>query len=136
MLSIPATLFGLSCVFVVVAIYSIYGYVKRCSFAHDIGCKKPRKLKQELFLVIQMLRESYDALCSATYLRLIQLRHCRMVKIFAFERLVAPRILTIEPADVKAILSDRFEDFGVVPSRAKSFEPLNGHGMFTTDTAA
>lgn len=45
-------------------------------------------------------------------------------------------ILTIEPANVKTVLSTKFKDWNLPDQRKSAFRPLLGHGIFTTDGAA
>jgi cytochrome P450 len=45
-------------------------------------------------------------------------------------------ISTIEPENVKTVLSTNFKDFALGPRRARAFVPVFGHGIFDTDGAA
>lgn len=45
-------------------------------------------------------------------------------------------VLTIEPENMQAILSNKFNDFDLGHLRNKSLEPLLGTGIFTTDGEA
>jgi cytochrome P450 len=45
-------------------------------------------------------------------------------------------ISTIEPENVKTVLSTNFKDFTLGPRRARAFVPVFGHGIFDTDGAA
>lgn len=45
-------------------------------------------------------------------------------------------ILTIEPENIKTILSTKFNDFCLGDRRARVFIPVLGHGIFDTDGAA
>ena len=54
---------------------------------------------------------------------------------FSVTILGAPWIETIEAENVKYILSTKFEDFDIAPMRLRSFFPLMGAGIFTTDGA-
>ncbi|EHK99088.1 putative Cytochrome 52A13 [Glarea lozoyensis 74030] len=42
-------------------------------------------------------------------------------------------IQTIEPENVKAVLATQFKDFGLPETRIGAFEPIFGHGIFTTN---
>ncbi|KAF2144914.1 uncharacterized protein K452DRAFT_305872 [Aplosporella prunicola CBS 121167] len=48
-------------------------------------------------------------------------------------RLGAPAITTMDPANVKAILSTNFADYAIAPFRAPALGPFLGAGIFTTD---
>jgi cytochrome P450 len=45
-------------------------------------------------------------------------------------------ISTIEPENVKTVLSTNFKDYKLGPRRATAFVPVFGHGIFDTDGAA
>lgn len=83
-----------------------------------------------------MLRDSFEALRSSTYLRLGTQRFEENGDTFTFTQLGKLGILTNDPINVKAILSSQFQDFGVGKRRAEAFEPLIGHGIFTADGAS
>jgi cytochrome P450 len=83
-----------------------------------------------------MLRESFAALRSSSYLRLGKQRFDENGDTFAFKQIGKLGILTNDPANVKAILSSQFQDYGVGKRRAEAFEPLIGHGIFTADGPA
>lgn len=42
-------------------------------------------------------------------------------------------VITIEPENIKTILSSKFQDFGLGQARKKSLEPLFGDGIFNVD---
>ncbi|KAG9237693.1 cytochrome P450 [Amylocarpus encephaloides] len=44
-------------------------------------------------------------------------------------------IMTCEPENVKAILATQFKQFELPPRRKNAFDPIFGHGIFTTDGA-
>jgi cytochrome P450 len=80
-----------------------------------------------------MLRDSFEALRNSRYLRLGKQRFDENGDTFAFRQLGKLGVLTNDPINVKAILSNQFQDFGVGKRRAEAFEPLIGHGIFTAD---
>lgn len=55
------------------------------------------------------------------------------VNTFTQNMLGAKVINTIEPENIKAILATQFKDFSLPPRRKDSFQPVFGHGIFTTD---
>lgn len=83
-----------------------------------------------------MLRDSLEALGNSTYLRLGKQRFEDNGNTFAFKQMGKFGVLTQDPANVKAVLSSQFQDFGVGSRRAEAFEPLIGHGIFTADGTA
>ena len=111
-------------------------YLKRRSYAKAHGCEVPTTLKQESLLGYGMLRDSFEALRNATYLRLGKQRFDDNGDTFAFKQMGKLGVLTNDPVNVKAILSSQFQDFGVGKRRAEAFEPLIGHGIFTADGAS
>jgi cytochrome P450 len=50
--------------------------------------------------------------------------------------LLSTVVFTIEPENVKAVLSTKFEDFQLGPRRVRTFVPVLGHGIFDTDGKA
>jgi len=50
--------------------------------------------------------------------------------------MLSPVIVTIEPDNIKTILSTKFNDYSLGKTRKISFVPVFGHGIFTTDGAA
>jgi cytochrome P450 len=116
--------------------YSTHLYLKQRSYAKRHGCKEPTTLTQESFIGYRMLRESFTALRSSSYLRLGKQRFEENGDTFAFKQIGKLGILTNDPANVKAILSSQFQDYGVGKRRAEAFEPLIGHGIFTADGPA
>lgn len=118
------------------SIYSVHLFLRRTSYAKSQGCKEPKALEQESFVGYRMLRDSFEALRSSTYLQLGRRRFEDNGDTFAFKQIGNVGILTNDPANVKAILSSQFQDFGVGKRRAEAFEPLIGHGIFTADGGA
>lgn len=57
------------------------------------------------------------------------------VNTFSQLLLGAEVINTAEPENIKAILATKFKDFGLPPRRKEAFQPVFGHGIFTTDGA-
>ncbi|KAK5119291.1 hypothetical protein LTR85_007647 [Meristemomyces frigidus] len=107
--------------------------IQRRQYAARHGCEPPPHFKQESILGVRMLKESYTSLTEGRYLELTAERFAQYGDTFAFDQLGAPGILTIDPENVKAVLSTKFADFGMGERRASAFEPLIGHGIFTAD---
>lgn len=116
--------------------YTYNAHQNRKSHAKSHGCETPKTLQQESFLGYGMLRASFEALRTSTYLRLGKQRFDENGDTFAFKQLGKLGVLTNDPTNVKAILSTQFQDFGVGKRRAEAFEPLIGHGIFTADGAS
>ena len=98
------------------------------------GCKLPPSLPQaDNLLGLDTIRESYNHFRESSYLGLSKDRFDRFGNTYGFVQLGSTVINTIEPENVKAILSTRFQDFSVGIKRQSAFEPLIGHGIFTAD---
>lgn len=136
MLSLPALLFFLIWGAIVWSAHKVHVILKQRSFARRHGCQKPKSLEQESILGYDMLRDSFQALRNSTYLSLGRRRFEAHGDTFDFKQLGKLGVLTNDPANVKAILSSQFQDFGVGKRRAEAFEPLIGHGIFTADGAS
>ncbi|KAM0702298.1 hypothetical protein Q7P35_011208 [Cladosporium inversicolor] len=116
--------------------YTYNAHQKRKSHAKSHGCEPPTILQQESLLGYGMLRASFEALRTSTYLRLGKQRFDENGDTFAFKQMGKLGVLTNDPINVKAVLSTQFQDFGVGKRRAEAFEPLIGHGIFTADGAS
>ncbi|KAL1621717.1 hypothetical protein SLS56_009059 [Neofusicoccum ribis] len=60
-------------------------------------------------------------------------RHYDIGPTFSTLRLGSPSIITMEPANIKAILATRFKDFAIAPFRQPALHGFLGDGIFTTD---
>ncbi|KAF2174286.1 hypothetical protein M409DRAFT_62362 [Zasmidium cellare ATCC 36951] len=83
-----------------------------------------------------MLYRSYPHLQSGSYLQLAWSRFKETGHTFTFYQLGTEKILTIDPENIKAVLSTQFSDFALGNERAEHFEPFIGHGIFTADGEA
>ncbi|KAG0645181.1 Cytochrome P450 monooxygenase himC [Hyphodiscus hymeniophilus] len=57
------------------------------------------------------------------------------VNTFSQRMMGAEEINTAEPENIKAMLATKFKDFELPPGRKAAFQPIFGHGIFTTDDA-
>ena len=100
------------------------------------GCKAAKKLPQmDPFLGLDLLYSSLRALKRHTFIEESKSRFDRTGNTFQSHMVGRNAILTIEPENLKTMLSLKFKDFGLGPQR-KAFLPLLGAGIFTTDGAA
>lgn len=107
---------------------------QRRRLARSNGCKLPPSLPQaDNLLGLGTIRESYHHYQQGSYLSLSKDRFDQFGNTYRFVQLGSAVINTIEPENVKAILSTRFQDFSVGFKRQTAFEPLIGHGIFTAD---
>ena len=109
-------------------------YIRRRSFAKQHNCQPvPRLEQKDRLLGLDTLFKSYAAFQSDTYLQLSQKRFERTGNTFSFRSLGRTELNTCDPENIKAILSGKFRDFAMGPTRKSAFEPLIGHGIFTAD---
>ncbi|RDW72926.1 hypothetical protein BP6252_06833 [Coleophoma cylindrospora] len=98
------------------------------------GCKPVPKLPQKRsHLGFDTLFESYSRFQDKSYLQLSRQRFEETGYTYQFRQLGVTKINTVEPENVKTILSTKFQDFSVSDKRRNAFEPLIGHGIFTSD---
>ena len=100
------------------------------------GCKPPKKLPiADPFLGLDLFRRNIKYLKKHKFLEGNEERFTRMGNTFQTHMIGNTAIVTIEPENVKTVLSLRFKDWGL-HGRRRPFVPLLGHGIFTTDGAA
>ncbi|PYH81294.1 n-alkane-inducible cytochrome P450 [Aspergillus uvarum CBS 121591] len=107
----------------------------RRQFAHQQGCKPITHYSNKD--PILGLDEIYRGLTTAKRhkaLESITQRFQQHGHTFASRRLLKYTIVTIEPENIKTILSTRFKDYGLA-HRLPIFQPLLGEGIFDTDGA-
>jgi hypothetical protein len=109
----------------------------RNRFAAARGCKEPARYPQpETILGFHFLRGQLAAARSHGLLAGFQRRHDDFGNTFSVAVAGRRFICTIEPDNVRAVLSTNFHDYSVAHSRDKPFGPLIGHGgVFTSDGA-
>jgi cytochrome P450 len=109
-------------------------YLARRKFAAENGCKAMEKfypLKDPVFGIDNMM----DTIKAAKETRLLeraQLNYLKHGNTFQSKLFRQKVLLTIEPQNVKTILSLRFKDFGI-GNRETTLGPLLGQGIFTMD---
>jgi hypothetical protein len=101
------------------------------------GCKPiPAYPHKDPVFGLDMFFENYKLFNTGGLLPKIQERYARInggVNSFT-QLLLGERVInTSEPENIKAILATQFKDFGLPPRRKAAFQPLLGHGIFTTD---
>ncbi|RAK90605.1 cytochrome P450 [Aspergillus costaricaensis CBS 115574] len=101
-------------------------------FAKVHGCEPVLTASKDPLFGIDVLLENIQAAKSHRLLELIQHRFQRYGNTFRVKRFTTPLIITCEPANLKAVLSLNFKNYGL-GSRVATFGPLLGHGIFTTD---
>jgi cytochrome P450 len=111
-------------------------YISRRNFMLENGCEPITHVKRNIDPIFG-LDNIYQIIQAAREGRLLDKMKSNYVlygTTFRASRLGNNVISTIEPQNVKALLSTRFKDFGI-GNRQISFGPLLGQGIFTMDGA-
>jgi hypothetical protein len=133
--SILISLVALACV-ISLAVSRISLYLRHRKFAQEHGCKPPRKLQtKDPIFGSDLVRTRLQAARNHTLLEWAQKRFLDNSNTFSTKSLGQKVILTIEPQNIKTILSLKFEDFGL-GNREETLGVLLGKGIFTTDGEA
>lgn len=131
----PKTLILLLAVLVTIVCISIRRSLARRQFARQHGCQPvARSLNKDPFLGLDTIPETLRA---ASQHRILE-RSVELFRLygntFTVKELHKYAILTIEPENIKTILSLNFKDYGL-SHRLQPFKPLLGEGIFDTDGA-
>lgn len=127
---------ALGCLVVVILASKVQNYVEAQAFARKNGTQPARQLPQwEQWVGIQNVLEMLRAARNHGILELGLRRYTAMGKTFATKALGKTFTHTIDPENIKTVLSSNFKDFGV-GQRIDTLGPLLGSGIFTTDGAA
>ena len=102
------------------------------------GCKPPKRWhNKDPILGLDFLWETYKSLKAHTALKVIQSRYeDSSAKTASFSILRRGIVSTIEPENLKSILSLDFKSWGLGDDRKRSLAPFMGEAIFTTDGAA
>ncbi|KAF2086764.1 cytochrome P450 52A12 [Saccharata proteae CBS 121410] len=128
-------------VFVALLSFVLYNVISRISlyfarrrFKQQNGCKPPRRAGYSRFLFgVDSMAESIRWAKEHRITKLFQIRYNTWGHTHAAERFGRPVIQTIEPENIKAILSTKFKDFALGPFRQETMGHFLGSGIFTTD---
>jgi cytochrome P450 len=108
-------------------------YLARQRFKKENGCKpNPHVFNKDPFLGIDVMRTMTSHAKNHVMLEENKKRFERMGNTFHTRLGSSPTIATIEPENIKTILSLKFKDYSV-GNRMTSFAPLLGHGIFNAD---
>ena len=144
MLSTTSLLFLLKVSVFVVSIYATYKIFcwnklarRRRHAARAVGCLPPPRMKlKDPFFGFDLLRESYLALLSHKGLDYWRSQYINLrSNTFTAKILLTPLVSTIEPANLKCILSTNFRDWAIGEDRRKALSWFLGEGIFTSDGA-
>ncbi|GIJ90120.1 hypothetical protein Asppvi_009070 [Aspergillus pseudoviridinutans] len=129
----PKLVLVLVAVLVTVACVSIRRFLVQRQYARKHGCQAvARSFNKDPFLGLDTLPGTIRALRQHKILE----RGAELFRIygntFTLTELQRHAILTIEPENIKTILSLKFNDYGI-SHRLGAFKPLLGEGIFDTD---
>ncbi|KAF7114779.1 hypothetical protein CNMCM5793_000318 [Aspergillus hiratsukae] len=129
----PKLVFVLLATLGTIACISIRRFFVRRQFARRHGCQAvARSLNNDPFLGLDTIPGTIRALRQHRILE----RSCELFRVygntFTLTELQKRAILTIEPENIKTILSLKFKDYGI-SHRLAPFKPLLGEGIFDTD---
>lgn len=115
------------------AYVSIRSFFVRRRFARDHGCRPvARSLNKDPFLGLDTIPGTIRAIRQHKMLESSCERYRVYGTTFAVKELQKRAIVTVEPENIKTVLSLKFNDYGI-SHRLKPFEPLLGKGIFDTD---
>ncbi|KAL3463005.1 n-alkane-inducible cytochrome P450 [Aspergillus heterothallicus] len=126
----PALVFVLAASFVFI---SVRRYIIRRQFALGHGCQPVAKSSNwEPFLGLDTIPGTIRALRQHTILERTRELFRVHGNTFTVKELQRRAIVTIEPENIKTVLSLKFKDYGI-GHRLEPFRPLLGEGIFDTD---
>ena len=129
----PKLVFVLVAALGAIACVSIRRFFIRRQFARGHGCQTvARSVNKDPFLGLDTIPGTIRALRQHKLLE----RSCELFRVygntFAVKELQRRAIVTVEPENIKTILSLKFKDYGI-GHRLEPFKPLLGKGIFDTD---
>lgn len=126
--------YTLGVIFVSLAIISrAVSRISIARFKKKHGCQPVHRVAQfERIIGYGLYKIQRDALEKKQLLEVGQKRYEENGYTWSFSIMGQTFIHTIDPENIKSVLSSKFNDFGV-GGRFKAFEPLQGQGIFTSD---
>jgi len=130
---------GLGCVYILylLVLQAATSY-RRSLISRKHGCKPIAKFPhKDPILGIDTFLRTVRLAKNGGLLEDVQNRHEKVMGTghYTFIQLLLgdPIIMTAEPENIKTILATQFKDFELAPRRKMAFQPVFGHGIFTTD---
>jgi cytochrome P450 len=108
-------------------------HVKRYRDGRQNACRPTPYLAPRDFLGLKELREASHAFQSRKLLDRTCSQYLRYGTTFTSRTLTQTTIHTIEPDNIKTVLSSKFRDYGIGWRRKNAFRPLLGHSLFQLD---
>ena len=125
-------------------IFSVYDatrrfirFITRLKVIRLNGCQPPVKLpSKDPILGLDRFLETYQHVRNGSFLEGAQKRFSQYGNTHRLKMMGTDAIFTIEPENIKTILSFRFKDYSLGTRRKNAFVPLLGRGIITTDGEA
>lgn len=103
------------------------------SFQAKNNCKPPPAYPQkDPIFALDLVFEAFSSFRSKTFLNMITQRHAKMGPTFSARSMGRPYFFTVDPENIKTVLSLRFKDYSL-GERGPIMGPLLGRGIFVTD---
>ncbi|TVY36228.1 Cytochrome P450 monooxygenase [Lachnellula subtilissima] len=125
------------------SLYILYLFVQATITSHrryllsrKHGCKPvPSYPHKDPIFGLDVFVKNYKLSNTGGFLDDVKRKYEKVIGGYTFTQLVLGErvILTAEPENIKAILATQFKDFELPPRRKVAFQPVFGHGIFTTD---
>ncbi|ORY17853.1 cytochrome P450 alkane hydroxylase-like protein [Clohesyomyces aquaticus] len=131
----PLLLYLCAYLFVLYILYTRLNlYLTRRRMKLDNNCQPcPHRLNKDPILGLDILRQNLNNAANKKILEVTYNRFLRFSSYTIQSRIMTmPLIITIEPENVKTILSTKFKDYSF-GARNKAFGPLLGTGIFNSD---
>lgn len=124
-----------------VTLYYLYHQLtvgaSRRRIIRENGCKPPAKYPHvDPIMGVDLFYTNVKALRANNFLALMRERFMTIGSTFQLNLMGINVIATVEPENLKTILSLKFKEFGLGERRRTALVPLLGHGIFTTDGGA
>ncbi|KAK3080129.1 hypothetical protein LTS18_003049 [Coniosporium uncinatum] len=127
-------LLAAAALFITVQLYQrLTLHLARRKIIREHGCKPPPRFpyKDRLF-GLDLMRLNFSLAKEHKLMESFYMRFQDVGNTMAAQLFTTPTLSTIEPENIKTVLSLKFKDYGIV-SRQISIGPLLGEGIFTTD---
>jgi len=115
------------------AVIRLQVWRKRRALIAQHGCRPPPTPARRDFFGFRDIRESTEAYHSKTLLQRTCAQYGRYGKTYSSQFMTQKVIHTIEPENIKVVLSTNFYDYGVGWRRKHAFRPLLGGSLFQID---
>jgi len=140
-ISLPVIVAAIAAFFVVKRLYWEFteGANQR-RLAKENGCQPVYKWQHKgvlgYFFGLDFMKENFAAAKAGHFQEMSRLRNWQAHKTLQFRNLNRNFIVTIEPENIKTVLSTKFNDFGLGNLRVSTMSPVFGQGIFTSDGKA